>query len=161
MSKVILGIDPGQTGALVWVKNGVVTQCLDMPTMAKLTGKGNTVSPILVYHLISATLPDVVYIEKVHSMPKQGVASSFEFGFGLGILHGVVASCSLKMHLVTPQAWKKHHALLKKEKDAARSLAISTHPEAAALLARKKDIGRADAMLIADYGEALEYGRTL
>ena len=83
-------------------------------------------------------------------MPGQGVSSMFNFGMGYGAIQGVLAGLCVPLHLVTPQKWKKHQGLIGKDKDCARTLAQQLYPEAS--LARKKDIGRADAILIGDYG---------
>ena len=45
-----------------------------------------------------------VVVENVHSMPKQGVSSSFKFGMGCGIIHGVAGALRLPLTLVTPNA---------------------------------------------------------
>ena len=83
-------------------------------------------------------------------MPGQGVSSMFGFGVSYGILQGVIASLGIPSVLVTPQRWKKAAGLMGKPKDYARTLAQRLYP--AAELSRKKDIGRADAILIARYG---------
>src|SRR5690606_2041087 len=90
------------------------------------------------------------YVEKVGAMPGQGVSSMFNFGMGVGVLQGVLAACGIPYFLVTPQSWKKRASLSGKDKDMARTMAQQLYPSAS--LGRKKDIGRADAMLIARYG---------
>ena len=148
---MILSCDPGLSGALCFSENGIVKAILDMPTMPKLTGKGNSVNAAALNEIISLHDIDVAYVERVHAMPKQGVSSTFEFGYGYGILHGVLAAQGIKLVLVTPATWKKHCGLIKKPKDAARSLAITLHPEVANQLNLKKHGGRADAICISDY----------
>ena len=37
---IIFGIDPGQTGAIAVLHNGHIEQVIDMPTAARLHGKG-------------------------------------------------------------------------------------------------------------------------
>ena len=46
-------------------------------------------------------------IEQVHSMPKQGVASSFKFGRHYGFLLGVLTALGIPYQTVTPQKWQK------------------------------------------------------
>jgi len=152
----ILSIDPGITGALVWMQGGKIQRIEDMPIMAKLTGKGIQVNPAEFARLIGVRTPDKAYVERVSAMPGQGVSSMFTFGHGVGIIHGVLASFQVPMKLITPQAWKKFHSLMKKEKDAARSLAIVNHPYVAEHLRLKKHGGRADAICIGDYAYSLE-----
>lgn len=152
-----IGIDPGNTGALALMEdNGGLIEVVDMPIMAM--GKKNQVNPVELANILSNwkamarmdNLKLFAYIEHVHSMPKQGVSSSFNFGMGYGVIQGVVAALKIPTKLIPSQTWKKYHCLTGKEKDNARTLALQQYPDAS--LARKKDIGRADAILIALYG---------
>ena len=70
---------------------------------------------------------------------------------GVGILKGVIAALEIPYTLVTPQKWKKHFGL-SKEKDHSRLLATRLYPNMADKFIRKKDDGRAEAILIAKYG---------
>lgn len=91
-----------------------------------------------------------VVVESVHSMPKQGVSSTFKFGMGVGIIHGVCGALRLPVGLVTPSQWKGFHNL-GPDKEAARALAIRKWPELHKYLERKKDTNRAEALLIGDW----------
>jgi len=55
----------------------------------------------------------------------------------------------IPLDLVAPATWKRHFHLLGTAKDAARVLALARFPSAGRSLSRKKDSGRADALLIA------------
>jgi hypothetical protein len=46
-------------------------------------------------------------IEKVHSMPSQGVSSSFTFGKNYGFLRGCLTAAGIPFEEVTPQVWMK------------------------------------------------------
>ena len=83
---------------------------------------------------------------------RQGGQSLFNFGEGYGILRAVLETEGLMVRLVRPADWKAHHGLLRQSKDAGRLHAIERWPHMAESLARKKDNGRADAMLIGAYG---------
>ncbi|MCF7992243.1 MAG: hypothetical protein K9M02_17525 [Thiohalocapsa sp.] len=76
----------------------------------------------------------------------------FAFGRAAGVAEGVIGALALPMVLVTPQTWKRRARLLGKDKDAGRALALGLFPEVAADLARKRDQGRADALLLAYFG---------
>ena len=52
--------------------------------------------------------------------------------------------------------WKRHLRLTGMDKDAARQLVIERFPSAAPNMKRKKDVGRADALLLAHWGEVTE-----
>jgi len=147
----IIGIDPGQTGAIAFLKRNMDLEevtFFDMPT------SGKHVDPILITHIIMGQgLSDIRLcgIEDVHSMPKQGVASSFKFGRSLGVVEGVIGALLIPYQMVRPQEWKKHYGLIRKEKDESRRTALKLYPTYAEELKRKKDIGRAEALLIARY----------
>lgn len=162
-----IGIDPGNTGALaLMTDDGVLVEVVDMPIMAM--GKKNQVNATEVANIVRdwKTMIEMdglklaAYLEKVGAMPrkkdgseiKMGSSSMFNFGKGVGNIEGVLAALKIPMFLVTPQAWKKHHKLAGTEKDMARTLAIQQYPHVSESLARKKDIGRADAILIASFG---------
>ena len=150
-----IGIDPGQTGAIAVMEKGLVVQVVDMPVMARTHGKGQQVDASSLaselFGIGTGTISEVV-MEQVGAMPGQGSTSMFNFGEGVGIVKGVLGALQIPVRMVTPQKWKKSAGLSGKDKDAARSLAIQLHPEAAEYLRRKKDVGRADAICIARFG---------
>jgi crossover junction endodeoxyribonuclease RuvC len=150
------GIDPGNTGAIALLDDdGGLIWVEDMPLMAN--GKKQQVNAsalteiLLDWDLIVDVNNTTAYVEKVGAMPGQGVSSMFNFGMGYGVIQGVLAATGIPYYLVTPQKWKKAANLIGKEKDNARTLAQQLYPQAS--LSRKKDIGRADAILIARFGE--------
>jgi len=152
-----IGIDPGNTGAIALLSNkNEFIEVVDMPIMAM--GKKNQVNAVALteiinsYKLMSEFNDEHFHaiVEHVQAMPGNGSASMFNFGMGFGVIQGVIAALGASMTLVRPQKWKKTCSLIGKDKDNARTLAQQLYPEAS--LARKKDIGRADAILIARYG---------
>lgn len=151
---MIIGIDPGQTGALAFFNRGKVVALVDMPTMARTHGKGQQIDPYTLATLILENRGQFgeAVMEQVSAMNGQGVTSCFNFGESVGIIKGVLGALQIPVLMVTPQKWKRAAWLIGKEKDAARAMAIQLHPEAADQLSRKKDIGRADAILIARFG---------
>ena len=155
MKKIILGFDPGQTGAVAAFDGERIEAVIDMPTMTRLHGKGNQVDP---YTLATALIDlcagweATAVLEAVSAMPGQGVTSTFHFGESVGVVMGVLGALQNPVRMVTPAKWKKAAGLLGRDKDAARTLAIQLHPEVADQLARKKDTGRADAVGIARFG---------
>ena len=89
-----------------------------------------------------------ICMEQVHSMPNQGVSSTFAFGRAVGVISAVCELTNYPFHLVTPQRWKKHFGLTA-DKNEALDLARKLFPKASLKL--KKDINRAEALLIAEY----------
>ena len=153
--QTVVGIDPGASGAIALIdRAGGRVAVWDMPT--KLVGvrkKRRVVDNAALALLLFREVPEKVLaaIETVNSMPQEGVASAFSFGRAYGVALGVVCGLGMPMVEVEPQAWKKFHGLIKKDKEASRLLAIERFPVVKVALARKKDHGRAEALLIADY----------
>ena len=87
-----------------------------------------------------------VVVEAVHSMPKQGVASSFKFGVAFGGAIALAERLRCTWQLVTPQVWKKALGL---DSDKQKSLDLARKLWPDAPLKRKKDNGRAEALLLA------------
>jgi Holliday junction resolvasome RuvABC endonuclease subunit len=154
VTALVVGIDPGLTGAIAAVcpTTEHLLWVVDMPTAG-----GNIAIPLLdqLYDIDEygpwALTPreDPVAVEHVHSMPKQGVASTFTFGKAYGTILGYFAANGHRISHVGPSTWKTTFRLNGKDKDAARALAIELWPTEATLFARRKDQGRADAALIA------------
>ena len=143
-----VGIDPGLTGGISAVHEGQLLFTTRMPTEVKTHGRGRKVDchvlSNLVEHLIGLRNgPLRITLEQVGSMPKQGVASSFSFGYSAGAIEGVVASFHLPYRFIKPQAWKRHHGLLRADKKASITLARRYFPDA------KLSEGEAEAALMA------------
>jgi crossover junction endodeoxyribonuclease RuvC len=170
---IYIGIDPGLNGAVGVIQEDTligpygdidVYSVFDTPTMVISGVKEKRIcNAAAMAELLKpfARQPDVlVVLESVHSMPKQGVASSFSFGEGLGMWKGIIATLGLPLEMPSPQRWKKEMlADQGKDKDASRAKAIALFPSLATQLARKKDDGRAEAILMAEYGRRLRKGQ--
>ena len=57
----------------------------------------------------------------------------------------------LSMYFVRPAKWKKYFNLIKTEKEASRTKAIEIFPQISGKLSKKKDVNKADAILIASF----------
>lgn len=146
-----IGVDPGLSGAFALLDSyGELLDVDDMPVV------GKHVSVPLVVDIfetwcddpIVGSEPVICVIEDVHSMPKQGVASSFSFGRSKGVIEGVAAMSDCRMVYVTPAKWKRAMGLTK-DKGAARLMAMERWPKHREKFKRVKDDGRAEAALIA------------
>lgn len=147
---MILGIDPGASGALAFFDPDAGTlDVIDMPTVEiKRNAKAKReISPQMLAALIRARAPHLAIVERVGAMPGQGVSSMFQFGRGVGMIEGVLAALQIQTDYTSPQAWQKAVAL-RGGKDGARARAAEIFPAYAHLFTRKKDDGRADAALI-------------
>lgn len=146
------GIDPGLTGAIAFYCPDIeLLEVHDMPVF-DIKGK-KKLDLYQLGRIINEMAKDTsnVIIEDPHSMPKQGVASSFKFGSVCGAAQQAVASANIPMQLVAPNKWKRDMRL-PKDKDASRQRASQLFPKYAHLWSRKKDDGRAEAALLAWYG---------
>ena len=146
----VLGVDPGLHGALALIDDEIgLTVVQDMPVVR--VGKTSVISEGLLRELIRDLSPNHAFVERVHSMPKQGVVSSFNFGMGYGLLRGVLAGLGISTTLVTPNEWKRAMRL-GPDKGEARVIAGRVFPLNARDFARVRDDGRAEAALLAFYG---------
>tara|TARA_B100001146_G_scaffold150410_1_gene132201 strand:+ start:540 stop:1019 length:480 start_codon:yes stop_codon:yes gene_type:complete len=152
---IIIGIDPGISGAISILENKKILEVYDTPTM--IDGKKNKkqINSAQVTNIIKERLKDgkevIVVVEHVNAMPGQGVTSMFNFGQSFGVIKGICAALGLPIYFVRPTKWKKHFNLIKTNKDASRTKVIEAYPEISSKLHRKKDSNRADAILIALY----------
>lgn len=89
-----------------------------------------------------------ICMENVHSMPKQGVVSVWNFGRAVGVISAVCELTRYPVHLVTPQKWKKHFHLTA---DKSESLDMARYLWPEAKLKFKRDGNKAEALLIAEY----------
>lgn len=142
---VQIGIDPGKGGGIAFIKRSEVTafKCPDTPyecvKLFKQELKG--------YVKITAM------IERVHSMPLDGVRSAFSFGTNYGMWHGILAALGIPFKEVTPHKWQKSFGTMPKEKKSRKhrlkSLAQQMFPNT------KVTLYTSDALLIAQYGKEL------
>jgi len=142
----VLAIDPGSVSAAYAVlsDDGAAFAVGDMPVADRMVDAAGFVGLLEEWPLLDAAI-----IEDVHAMPKQGVASTFRFGMGCGIVRGVVLAMGLPLYLVSSGKWKKHFSL-DSDAEKSRALAIRYWPGCREL-SRKKDHGRAEALLLARY----------
>ena len=152
---IIIGVDPGISGAISILENKKILEVYDTPTM--IDGKKNKkqINSAQVTNIIKERLKDgkevIVVVEHVNAMPGQGVTSMFNFGQSFGVIKGICAALGLPIYFVRPTKWKKHFNLIKTNKDASRTKVIEAYPEISDKLHRKKDSNKADAILIARY----------
>ena len=151
---ISIGIDPGLGGALAfipeapnlpWVVNmpvikhggGFVKRAVDLPELAREL------------KLLQVIGEPYATMEKVHAFPGQGSSSVFSLGMSFWGVAGVFAALGIPLTLVEPRAWKLNYGL---DKDKQKSLDLARKMFPTVKLTRKKDHGRAEALLIAAYG---------
>lgn len=132
-----IGIDPGQSGGIAKLTtDGTGYIAYKMPETEKD-----------IWELLSTVMgPSFCLIERVHSMPKQGVTSSFTFGMGYGALRMALVGLSIPFETVNPQAWQKGLGCLSKgNKNTTKARAQQLFPSI------KVTHAIADALLIAEW----------
>jgi crossover junction endodeoxyribonuclease RuvC len=158
LNRFVIGVDPGLAGAVALLRDGEYAEVYDVPTMGRGKGTKLQVNVAELVTIIRSCPPCPVYFEQVGAMPKQGVSSVFAFGRTVGSIEAAFVALQFSVSYVTPPVWKRHFALIGTDKDMARTRAIQLHPGAP--LGRKRDIGRADALLLATWGwRAERYSR--
>ena len=154
---LIIGIDPGISGSICFLEDGIIKDVLEMPTMTEGKKNKKQVNGSQIYNEISFRIKTYekknikVVIEQVSAMPGQGVTSMFNFGQSFGILKGICSAMQLPIYFVRPAKWKKYFNLINSEKDASRARAIEIFPYFSSQLSKKKDANKADAILIASF----------
>jgi hypothetical protein len=152
---IVVGIDPGNKGGLVKVavEAGTAPQlvdAIDVPVIG--TGAKERVDVAAIGAWISQHDVQHAFIERAQAMPKQGSSSGFKYGRSVGAIEAAIALSGIPVTIVEPSVWKRFWRLPGKDKESSRQKALQLFPAAHPALARKKDHGRAEAMLIALYG---------
>lgn len=138
---IYAGIDPGKKGALAIV-SAAGTEVFAFDKAVYLT-------------VIQRYAPFGLRccLEKVHSMPQQGVASTFSFGESYGWLKGLLDSFGVSYQEIPPERWKKEFGLntdKQKSIDVCRQLFPDVSLRASGRCRVDSD-GLAEAVLLAEY----------
>lgn len=183
--RLYIGIDPGLTGAVAVIdSDGRALVVHDTPsTVVERSGRKR--SEYLVREM-AALLDQAVFIgpsakplilvvlehqqafpgrrhEKCRTCgstgPGQGSVSSFLTGRGFGIWEGIIGALKFPVDEPTPAHWKPAVGIPNKsDKEASRVRALKMFPEMGEQLSRKKDHGRAEALLLAEFGRRITEG---
>ena len=134
---VFIGIDPGQSG-------GIAINSFGFVEAHKMPETESDARDLLCENLALAE-KTLCFIEAVHSMPKQGVASSFKFGRSYGFLRGLLIGLKIPFEEITPQTWQKEMGCRTKgDKNVTKAKAQQLWPNL------KITHATADALLIAE-----------
>ena len=151
----IIGIDPGLSGAIAILENNKVLSLFDVPVMSEGKKNKRQLNSAQLVSLLKENISSdeevAVVVEQVNAMPGQGVTSMFNFGQTFGAIKGVCAALALPIFFVRPSKWKKHFELINSSKDSSRTKAIEMYPNLSNQLAKKKDVNKSDAILIARF----------
>jgi crossover junction endodeoxyribonuclease RuvC len=149
---ICIGIDPGVHGAVAVLDDeGALIQIYDMPTLQDGAKGRRAINAPLLASLVFKSHADRAFCELVGPRPTDGSVGAFGFGRSRGVIEGVLAAAGVPVQMIAPPTWKRIAGVGagKEAKDSARSIAIARWPSQADLFARKADIDRAEAALIA------------
>jgi len=159
--KTYVGIDPGKTGAVAFIQEfgGVVfidAEKVELSELGAMIGKDA-----------------FVLLEKVQAMPGSrerrlaagiaagkpgeevevggGASGMMNYGIGYGEYRGMLKALRIPFAEIHPATWKAAFALFRQPKERSIAVAKQLFPSVADSLTRKKDHGRAEALLIAEY----------
>jgi len=142
---MIMGIDPGKSGAVAVIADEVHYYAFSKYTEHDLCD---------IMRDWNAKGISMCYLEKVHSMPafvggkkRQGIASTFTFGQNFGWYIGVLDALKIPYSFVTPQKWQAFMQCRSGgDKNVTKRRAQQLYPSL------KITHAIADALLIATYG---------
>lgn len=149
---VYIGIDPGKNGGIAWIKDSGKAEAerLNIDSLATLL------------RVITAqnAIPSICYVERVHSMPKQGVVSTWSFAMNYGFILGTLRAVGIPSEVVQPAVWKRAMGVTADKRTSIRRCK-ELFPDIdlkATARCRKDHDGMAEALLIAEYGRMQNAG---
>ena len=177
---VIIGIDPGKSGAIATLIDGRYN-VYDIPTLTVISGKGKNLKKSVDYDIAALNTLLIAYSctrrEPIYAVVERAEAvtygatsargsyhnsaqTNFSKGRGYGIIEALLQINSIPI-IAAPYArvWKKGLGLTDSskayadKKEASRLMALDLYPELADELKRKKDNGRAEALLLIEWLE--------
>lgn len=144
MNRLKIGVDPGYSGSIAFIPPEGKPWTINCSETLK------DLSDQLWEAAINWGQNHFALIEKVHSMPGQGVASTFKFGQSFGNLEGLLIANDISFDYITPAKWQKLMGCRTKgDKNVSKAAAQRLFPEL------KITHVNADALLIAKCIEKL------
>ena len=153
MDKVIVGIDPGKSGAAVAINQNMEVLSQFRFSTAEDGDLSDWLTDIWIDHGL-----EVIVVEMVHSMPGQGVKSTFSFGKSTGAIAEAVGlfSDEVTIRKPSPQAWQRDlDCMTGGNKNITKDLAQKLFPDVKVIHAN------ADALLLAEWGRREYFSNSL
>ncbi len=165
---IIFGIDIGLTGALAWIASDGQMGVEDLAT-TEVRGENLIDCRALATRVREIAPADVACLAVIEDVRPRPMGNADKHGNTMhsqgslmrsrGHVEAVLAIRGIRLEVVQPQSWKREFGLLRKkdapavDKDAACLKALDLWPHLQGDLARKRDHNRADALLIARFGQ--------
>jgi crossover junction endodeoxyribonuclease RuvC len=153
---IIIGVDPGIKGA--WAAYDFVEKRLiaarSMPVQKSPIDGKNHIDAKALGMWIDTYAHQTLFavVEEPNAMPDEGVVSVFRFGHACGMVAGVLGALQIDTLFFKPSVWKMGMGL-NNSKDYSRERAMALVPENKKLFSAKKDADKAEAFLLAVFGE--------
>lgn len=98
LKQLYAGVDPGKSGAIA-----ILDRTGDVVSVIKLSETERDVADGVA---LLANRIRFALLEKVHSMPKQGLSSTFKFGRSYGFCRGLLISYQIPFEELIPAKWQ-------------------------------------------------------
>jgi hypothetical protein len=164
---VCIGIDPGKKGGIAAVYTRL-SRVLALPMPETEADIWRIVSDLYNPSYRENGLECHCVIEKVHSMPQQGIASAFTFGWGYGGLRMALIACGIPFREIDPKVWQKDLGISRRKEEADRDWKKRLRGKAQQLFpglpiwkeprSEGRQLAISDALLIADYCRRINGG---
>lgn len=162
---VVVGIDPGKSGAIVVMIDGGAIEIFDMPTIKEGKKAKEQIDIVGLSQLIARIPIDAhAFVEAQNALTRfdpvkgvsvpQGAVSNFTLGKGYGAVLMGLAMANIPFEEVAPKQWQKYfHIGGGNTKEQAHGVAKKLFPTLTFTTPRGRLLdGRSDAMLITEYG---------
>lgn len=140
---IYIGIDPGKDGAMAIIK----------PEGNLLFPFNETAYKNALFSIAHIGEESRCCLERVSSMPGQGVTSMFKFGENYGFIQGILTAYGVPYEVVTPQKWKKEFQITG-DKNSSIAVCKRLFPDVnlkKTERCKKDHDGMAEALLMAEY----------
>ncbi len=152
---IYIGIDPGAKGGFSKITKidedtFITCRCWDSSKFVQVIKEVHT-------NMVFCVL------EKVHSMPQQGVKSTFNFGQSYGYIKGVLEAYGIPYQEISPQEWKKEFGLIGKDKKESIRVCKQLFPNVSLLPTPKSRVdsdGMAESLLISEFARRKHNGQS-
>ena len=154
---IVVGVDPGLTGAIAFLDSRGSMVVRDIPTV-EVEGTGmvkRKVDGLALARLVREHCPvsddALVVCEAVRAMPGNAIQTQGSLMRSLGAIEAVFEVLRFPVLMIQPQVWKRHFGL-KADKGESLRVARTLYPHCSDIT-RAKDHNRAESLLIAHYGQ--------
>jgi hypothetical protein len=167
--KTYVGIDPGKTGAVAIISDHFLVDRNRLSEVYFYDAEKGVNFNDLAKAIVGINFNEdcFVLLEKAQVMPRkrkrmvggqeieesagQGSVGMLNYGIGYGEYRGMLKALLIPFAEIHPMTWKKEFGLVHQDKDRSIQVARQLFPSVDDMLTRKKDHGRAEALLIAEY----------